>query len=112
MMKQGNQFYLQLQIYDNENNALDMKSVNKIQFTIDSLIKTYDGENKEVSFNENDSSFNIFLTEEETFNFKNHINVEARVLFKNDTILGTLIENTYVSDCLKKVKMDVETKNN
>ena len=78
MMKQGNQFYLQLQIYDNEN----------------------------------DSSFNIFLTEEETFNFKNHINVEARVLFKNDTILGTLIENTYVSDCLKKVKMDVETKNN
>ena len=48
-MKQGNQFYLEFQIEDENGNLLDVASVLKVQFTIGDLIKTYDGENKEFS---------------------------------------------------------------
>ena len=47
-MKQGNQFYLQCQIYDNDNNLLDIKGVSKVQFIIGKYTKIYDGENNNV----------------------------------------------------------------
>ena len=42
-MKQGNQFYLEIQLLDEQNRILDIHSVLKVQFTIDNLIKYYDG---------------------------------------------------------------------
>lgn len=44
-MKQGNQFYLEVQLEDEKNNLLDITSVLKVQFTIGNLIKIYDGTN-------------------------------------------------------------------
>lgn len=43
-MKQGNQFYLEFEIVDNENNKLDIKAVLKVQFNIGNLTKTYSQE--------------------------------------------------------------------
>ena len=40
-MKQGNQFYLEFQIEDENGVSLDTASVLKVQFVIDNLIKTY-----------------------------------------------------------------------
>ena len=69
-MKQGNQFYLDIQIEDENNNLLDINSVEKVQFVIDDLVKNYDGSNLEVSYDDENKCFKIWLTEEETFNFK------------------------------------------
>ena len=48
-MKQGNQFYLEIQLLDDQNEILDIRSVSKVQFTIDNLIKYYDGISEEVT---------------------------------------------------------------
>ena len=108
-MKQGNQFYLEFQIEDENGELLDIKNVLKVQFNIGNLTKTYDGINEDVTYNDN--VFKVWITEEETFNFENQVKMEARILFKGEenykTIGGTYIETNYWYDSLKKVDLDV-----
>ena len=106
-MKQGNQFYLEIQLLDEQNEILDIQSVLKVQFTIDNLIKYYDGTSEEVTYDEVKKCFKIWLTEDETFKFEKQIGMDARILFKNNTIGGTYIETNYWYDSLKKEKLDV-----
>lgn len=108
-MKQGNQFYLDFQIVDENDNLLDINSILKIQFTIGNLTKEYDGINENVIYNNEQKIFKIWLTEEETFKFDDMINVEARILFKGDknTIGGTYIEQIYWYDTITKEKINV-----
>lgn len=110
-MKQGNQFYLEFQIEDGNGNLLDISSVLKVQFTIGDLIKTYDGENKQVIYNENTHTFKVWVTEEETFKFDKQVKMDARVLFKGEEnyrpIGGTYIESNYWYDSLKQEVLDV-----
>lgn len=109
-MKQGNQFYLEFQIEDENGNLLDVSSVLKVQFTIGDLIKTYDGLNKEVTYDENTHAFKVWVTEEETFKFDKQIKMDARILFKgqeNKSIGGTYIQSGYWYDALKEEKLDV-----
>ena len=49
-MKEGNQFYLEFQIVDENDNLLDINSVLKVQFTIGNLTKQYDGSNEGVIY--------------------------------------------------------------
>ena len=108
-MKQGNQFYLEFQIEDENGELLDIKNVLKVQFNIGNLTKTYDGINEDVTYNDN--VFKVWITEEETFNFDNQVKMEARILFKGEEnykpIGGTYIETNYWYDSLKKVDLDV-----
>ena len=83
-MKQGNQFYLEIQLLDDQNEILDIQSVLKVQFTIDNLIKYYDGTNEEVTYDEAKKCFKIWLTEDETFKFERQIAMDASILFKNN----------------------------
>lgn len=103
-MKQGNQFYLELQLTDEEDNILDIISVNKVEFYIDKLTKIYDGVNEDVLYDEENQCFKIYLTQEETFEFDKEIKVDARVFFKgeDELILGAYITSIYVFDCLKE----------
>ena len=108
-MKQGNQFYLEFQIEDENGQLLDMASVLKVQFNIGNLTKTYDGLNDEVTY-QNDI-FKVWLMEDETFKFENQVRMDARILFKGEdnykTIGGTYIESNYWYDSLKKEELDV-----
>ena len=108
-MKQGNQFYLEFQIEDENGQLLDMASVLKVQFNIGNLTKTYDGLNDEVT-NQNDI-FKVWLMEDETFKFENQVKMDARILFKGEdnykTVGGTYIESNYSYDSLKKEELDV-----
>ena len=104
-MKQGNQFYLEFQIEDKQGGKLDINAVKKVQFNINELTKTYDGLNNEVTYE--DGIFKIWLTEDETFNFSSNVKVDARILFANDTIMGTYIENYFWYDSLKREELDV-----
>ena len=111
-MKQGNQFYLEIQLIDENNEILDIRSVLKVQFTIDNLIKYYDGSNKEVTYDESKKCFKVWLTEDETFKFEKQIAMDARILFKNNTIGGTYITSNYWNESLKEEPLDVYIKNN
>ncbi len=109
-MKQGNQFYLEIQIYDSEDNLLDVGSVEKVQFVIQDLVKIYDGISSDISYDENKKCFVIYLTEDETFNFKEKVKIDVRIMYKkdangNNTINGTYIDSFYWYDCLKQIKM-------
>ena len=64
-MKQGNQFYLEIQIFDEDDEILDIAGVSKVQFNIDNLTKTFDGLNNEVKYDNENNNFKIWLTEEE-----------------------------------------------
>ena len=110
-MKQGNQFYLEIQIEDENNNLLDINGVEKVQFVIDDLVKNYDGSNLEVSYDDENKCFKIWLTEEETFNFKKTIDIDVRILYKEGTdgkktINGSRINGVYFYDSLKKIELD------
>lgn len=110
-MKQGNQFYLEFQIEDENGELLDVTSVLKIQFVIDDLVKVYDGVNNEVLHDNVNNIFKVWLTEEETFKFDKQVKMDARVLFKGEEdyrpIGGTYIETNYWYDSLKKEQLDV-----
>lgn len=110
-MKKGNQFYLEFQIADSQDKNLDISSVKKVQFTLDNLVKYYDISKvkNDVEYDEQTKTFKVWLTEDETFKINQLCNVEARVLFKNDVIEGTVITRQYFEDLLSSEKIDVET---
>lgn len=105
-MKQGNQFYLETQIFDSEDNELNINIVKKVQFNIGKTTKTYDGVSDEVTYDSQSKIFKIWITEEESFEFENQIGIEARVLFENDTIEGSVITSFFVYESLNKVTLD------
>ena len=101
-MKQGNQFYLEIQLLDDDYNKLDIQSVLKVQFNINDITKIYDGENQEVTYDYENNVFKVWLTETETFVFDEEVFIDARILFKNNTIDGTYKEKLYFHDSVKK----------
>lgn len=107
--KQGNQFYLEFQIEDENEQLLDTTSILKVQFVIGDLIKTYDGVGDEVIYDSANKIFKVWVTEEETFKFDKQVKMDARVLFKGDknTIGGTYIEQIYWYDTITKEKINV-----
>lgn len=109
-MKQGNQFYLEFQITDSNDDKLDINSIKKVQFTLENLVKYYDSskENNDIEYDEETKSFKVWLTEDETFKLSQLCNVEARVLFKNGVIEGTVIAHVYLEELLSSEKIDVE----
>lgn len=110
-MKQGNQFYLEIQLLDEDGSILDINTVSKVQFTIDTLIKIYDKTSKDVTYDDSNKSFKIWLTENETFDFEKQIKIDARVLFTNNTINGTDIVTQYWNEALTQEELDVNTTN-
>lgn len=111
MFKQGNQFYLGLQIEDSLGEFINIKAIDKIQFTIDNLEKIYDGTSEDVTYDEDRKCFKIWLTEDETFKFDKTIKIDVRVLYRKDDegkkiIDGGYIVSSYWYDALSKNKLD------
>lgn len=111
MFKQGNQFYLGLQIEDSLGEFINIKAIDKIQFTIDNLEKIYDGTSEDVTYDEDRKCFKIWLTEDETFKFDKTIKIDVRVLYRKDDegkkiIDGGYIISSYWYDALSKNKLD------
>ena len=111
IVKQGNQFYLEFQIEDENGTLLDISSILKVQFVIGNLTKTYDGVSDEVTYDNVNKIFKVWVTEEETFKFDKQVKMDARVLFKGEEnyrpIGGTYIESNYWYDSLKQEVLDV-----
>lgn len=100
-MKKGNQLYINVKITDECGAPLDIGVVKKVQFNIDTITKYFATNSTDVIFE--DGIFKVYLTQEETFKMGTNIELEARVLFIDDTILGTKIENIYNENVIKEV---------
>lgn len=111
-MKQGNQFYLDIQISDESDEILDVLSVEKIQFNFGDITKIYDGNNLDVTYDEQAQIFKVYLTEQDTFTIQNVVKVDCRVLFKNKIIEGSYVYTLNVYDSVKEELLDVEVEIN
>ena len=110
-MKRGNQLYVEFQVYDKDGQLLDINGVSKVQFNIGELTKTYDGVSEEVTYDKEEQCVRVWLTEDETFGFDNYTKMDVRVLFLNNTIMGSYIEKKFIYDSLKEIKLDEKGEN-
>lgn len=101
-MKQGNQFYLEFYISDENDIPYDINVIKKAQFNIETLTKTYDGENQEVEYDEEQKKFKVWLSEEETFDF-DLVSVDVRILFEDDSIVGSDIVRIRFKESVNEV---------
>lgn len=108
-MKKGNQFYLEFQIEDKNGRLLDISSVLKIQFTINDVVKIYDGKSTDVIYNNDEKVFRVWITEKETFSFGKMVKMDARVMLKGEkkSIIGTYIVSNSWCDSLTEEYLDV-----
>lgn len=111
-MKQGNQFYLEIQISDENDTILDISSVEKVQFNFGDITKIYDGNNLDVTYDNEKQMFRVYLTEQDTFTIQNVVKVDCRVLFKNKLIEGSYVYTLNVYDSVKEELLDVEIETN
>ena len=109
--KKGNQLYVEFQVYDKDGQLLDINGVSKVQFNIGELTKTYDGVSEEVTYDKEEQCFRVWLTEDETFGFDNYTKMDVRVLFLNNTIMGSYIEKKFIYDSIKEIKLDEKGEN-
>jgi len=88
---QGDQYNLvfDLTIDDSE---IDISIIDKIQFKVGDLLKSYSQEGGEVTFDATQKLFYFPLSQEETFKFDNNsVYCEIRIKFKSGIIKGTKI---------------------
>ena len=111
-MKQGNQFYLEIQISDENDIILNISSVEKVQFNFGDITKIYDGNNLDVTYDNEKQMFKVYLTEQDTFTIQNVVKVDCRVLFKNKLIEGSYVYTLNVYDSVKEELLDVEIETN
>ena len=57
---------------------------------------------QDVTYDEKNNLFKIYLTQEETQQMKDKVKIDVRVKFKNDEVLGTVIRETYILDSLNQ----------
>ena len=101
-MKQGNQFWYGIKLKDKNKEYINISTVEKIIFNFDELTKEYNEMSQDVTYDEKNNLFKIYLTQEETQQMKDKVKIDVRVKFKNDEVLGTVIRETYILDSLNQ----------
>ena len=107
-MKQGNQFYCDIQIIDSAGTILTNESVTKIVFYFKDTDETsfvkkeYTRDSQDVLYDSETQCFKVWLTEEETLNLEDTIEIDARILFDSGEILGCQIKTEYFNPMLVK----------
>lgn len=97
-MKQGNQFFLEIELLTEDDKVILPKEVESITFTFGGVKKIYPS--SEVIF-ENDL-YKVWFSQEDTFKLKGIISYDIRVKFNNNTIIGSKIYNERIEDSLNK----------
>ena len=108
-MKQGNQYYLPFQLIDPKDNIVTPLGIEEIEFTIDKIKKIYDGKNDEVTYNDDEQCFNVWLTESETLTFGEVVDIETRALYEPDENGKKLVIGSFVTSvrCIKSLSQTI-----
>lgn len=78
---------------------LDMTDVEKIEFTIGSLSKSYP---IEVEYNKENQTFLFPVTQEESFQFSEWENYQARIKYITGNVYGTPVNKININETLSK----------
>lgn len=83
---QGDSYFIPIKIKVN-GEKIDIEKVSKIQFVFGNLTKFF-GTDSEVAYNATEDLFFFPLTQEETFGFQGPQDLQVRVKFTDDTVVG------------------------
>ena len=95
---QGDQYSLNFHLTI-DNQEIDMTTIDKIQFKVGDLLKTFinGSQESEIIYDENEHLFFFPLTEDQTFNFSNkNVVCEVRIMFVGGVIKGARISAVQV----------------
>lgn len=101
-MIQGDQYAIPMNLTIN-GSPIDLASISKVEFAIDTIIKTYPGD---VTYNADDGQFYFTLTQAETFAFQagsKKLFCQARIKFTDGSVIGTSKADFIVGDSISKV---------
>lgn len=99
---QGSSYYLPIKIVGANGTSITGDVVENVSFTIGGLTKGFaDG----VEFDKEKMAWIIPLTEDETFLFENTVEWQARFLFSDGRVDGTIPKTENVYDSINRVKL-------
>lgn len=110
-MKKGNQLYIDIKIENPDGTPINVNGVEKILFTFRPndicentfITKTY-AENSDEVIYEN-GKFKVWLNQDDSFKFSRATSIDARVLYKNNVIIGSNVETVPTLEALSEVDL-------
>lgn len=101
MILQGNTYYLEVQIYDEDDNLIVLDDIDTVEFCFGKKVtKMYPSES--VEYNESDSKFIVHLSQEDTFSMTDDIEYQFRVKYKDGQVKGTIPTWINVTESISK----------
>lgn len=97
-MRQGEQYALVMRIEVN-GNPIDLLNVEKIEFAIDAVSKTYPGE---VTYNKELDEFYFPVTVEESSGWSGYVDYQVRVTYVNENKLISPVQQLDVENSMFK----------
>ena len=91
---QGNTYYLPIKITRPNGDIVSDNIVNKIVVTLGELEKS--SERDEIIYDSSNQTWRVILTEEDSFKLKGNVKWQARLLFSDGTVDGTIPDVCYV----------------
>ena len=98
-MRQGNTYSLNIALRDGSGSALDMDLIDKVEFTFGSVRKTYP---EDAKYDYDVGRFIVALTQQDTFMLDHVVACQARIKFKDGTVVGTGITREAVYESISK----------
>ena len=90
VFKKGNTYELKAQI-----NNVDIEDIAKIVFKFNNIKKTYiSGETSEDVVYQEDGTFIIYLSQQETLSLSNEVEYEVAIKFNDDSVKRSLVYKT------------------
>ena len=91
---QGNTYYLPIKITNSNGSVVTDENVAKIVVTLGEIDK--DSDDGDIVFDASSQTWRVSLTEDDTFILKGNTKWQARLLFKDGTVDGTIPDVCYV----------------
>lgn len=100
-MMQGDQYRLPIEFKNSDGSALTASDIKDVEIFVGNFRKLFS--TGDVKFEDTESVFYVFLSQKETFMLNGDVRVQARILFKNDEVIGVNLGTVNFSTATSKV---------
>lgn len=101
---QGSSYELPIKITDCSGNVVDDSVVKEASFSIGEIVKSFGKEDSDVRFDYEMQSWIVPLSEDDTFKLRESVEWQARFLFSDGKVDGTIPQNEYIYDSINKTR--------
>lgn len=98
-MRQGNTYSLAIELQDEAGSVIDIDLVDRVEFVFGPVRKTYP---EDAKFDRDLGQFIVALTQQDTFMLDHVVVCQARIKFKDGTVVGTGITREAVYESISK----------